>query len=366
MSAYHGGDLTAVAREFGRDPAALLDFSANVNPLGPPAGVLDVLRAVLADPRRLSRYPDPRAAALVEVAARALGVAADRVVVGNGGAALLDAAVRALGARRCVLPVPAFSEYARALGAAGIAIVPVELRAADDFALDLVRLLVAVHESGADLCVLANPHNPSGALLPRPAMLALVAELAQQGCAAIVDEAFVDYVPGESIVGELDPELPVVVLRSLTKFYAIPGLRIGYASASPALAPRLRDAFPSWPTGSVEQAAARAALADEAYAHRTRRENAAAREPLVAALTRVGVRVLPSAANFLLLDVSAVASDAIALRARLVREEGIVVRAFPGEPALESAYLRVAVRAGFENAQLVAALERATDRRHPA
>ena len=358
MSAMHGGDLRAVGRDFDCDPAALVDFSANVNPLGPPAGVLDVLRATLAEPALLARYPDPQATALTAAAARQAGVAPERVVVGNGGAALLDAAVRALGARHCALPLPAFSEYARALAAAGTAIGRFALRAEDDFALDPKRLVARVRAAGADLCIFANPHNPSGALLPHTAVLALVTRLAELGCATIVDEAFIDYVPDQTIVGALDPDLPIVVLRSLTKFYALPGLRIGYAVASRAFAPRLRAAFPSWPTGTIEQLAACAALADESYAQRTRRENAAARERLVAALQELGVRVLPAAANYLLLDVGALAPDAVALRARLIRESGIVVRAFPDDPALRTAFVRVAVRGGAENAQLVAALAR--------
>jgi threonine-phosphate decarboxylase len=357
MSAVHGGDLVGVARAFGRDPATLLDFSANVNPLGPPDGVVAVLREVVASPSALAAYPDPFARALVAAIAAREAVAPERVLVGNGGAALLDAAVRALGARRCVLPQPAFSEYARALRAAGTEIVPFPLLPEADFALDADALAMRVRETGADLCVFANPHNPSGALLAPGRVLALVRSLARLGCATIVDEAFVDYVPEASIVGVLGEDEPVVVLRSLTKFYAIPGMRVGYGFASRASAERVRAAFPSWPVGTLEQRAALAALADDDYARRTRAANERERAQLAAALAALGLRVFPSSANFLLLDVRALASDASTLRAALIARSGIVVRAFAEDSALRSLpAIRVAVRDADDNLRLLAAI----------
>jgi threonine-phosphate decarboxylase len=357
MSAVHGGDVLSVAQAFGRDPATLLDFSANINPLGPPPGVLDVLREAVAAPSLLSAYPDPQARALVAALAAREAIAVERVLVGNGGAALLDASVRALRARRCVLPVPAFSEYARALQASGTEIVPFPLQAGTNFTQDVEALVERVRATGADLCLFANPHNPSGALLAADRVLDLVRRLARLGCTTIVDEAFVDYVPDASIAGALGADEAVIVLRSLTKFYAIPGMRVGYGFASRAAAPRVRAAFPSWPVGTLEQRAALAALADEDYARRSRAANAAARAPFVEGLCALGARVFPSAANFLLLDVGALSADALALREALIARAGIVVRAFGEDPVLrELPFVRVAVRNTDDNARLVAAL----------
>ncbi|HTJ26344.1 MAG TPA: aminotransferase class I/II-fold pyridoxal phosphate-dependent enzyme [Candidatus Limnocylindria bacterium] len=358
MSAVHGGDVLGVARAFGRDPASLLDFSANVNPLGPPAGVLTVLRDALAAPALLTAYPDPHARELTAAIAARERIAPERVLVANGGAALLDASVRALGAARCVLPIPAFSEYARALRAAGTAIVPFALGAETGFVLDPDVLVERVRETGSDLCVFANPHNPSGALLAADQVLALVRRLARLGCATIVDEAFVDYVPEASIAGALEAEEPVVVLRSLTKFYAIPGLRVGYAFASRSTAARVRAVLPSWPVGTLEQRAACAALADEEYARRSRAANARARAELAVSLRALRAHVFPAAANFLLIDVGAFAPDAPALREALIARRGIVVRAFADDPALSGvSVIRVAVRGANDNLRLAAAIE---------
>jgi threonine-phosphate decarboxylase len=358
MSATHGGDVLGIARAFGRDPASLLDFSANVNPLGPPAGVLGVLRDALAAPSLLTAYPDPHARELIAAIAARERIVPERVLVANGGAALLDASVRAHAARRCVLPIPAFSEYARALRAAGTAIVPFPLAAEANFALDDDALVERVRETESDLCIFANPHNPSGALLSAERVLDLVRRLARLGCATIVDEAFVDYVPEASIAAALGADEPVVVLRSLTKFYAIPGVRVGYAFAGRVMAARVRSALPSWPVGTIEQRVALAALADEDYAQRTRAANARACPNLAAALRQLGARVFPAAANFLLLDVGKFAPDAPALREALIARRGIIVRAFADDPALSALpMIRVAVRAPDDNLRLVAALE---------
>ncbi len=357
MTATHGGDLVGIGLAFARDPASLLDFSASVNPAGPPGGVAALLRAVAERPAILSAYPDPQARELSAVVAARAEVSAARVVVANGSAALLDAAVRALQTRRCVVPVPAFSEYARALAAAGAAMIPLALRAEDDFALDPERLVAAARASGADTCIVCNPHNPSGAGAPAVTMTALVAALARLRCATIVDEAFVDYAP------ELAVPVPAlgertIVLRSLTKFFALPGVRIGYGFAGEALAGRIRALLPSWPVGTLEQRAALAVLADAAYVRATLRDNASARGGLVHDVRALGCRVFPPVANFVLFDAGARCANAAALRAALIAERGIVIRTFDDEPALAGgAYVRVAVRRADENARLIAALE---------
>ena len=350
MMVTHGGDLPSIGRAFACDPESLLDFSANINPLGPPDAVRALLRAAAERPSILAAYPDPQARDLVAGLAARHGVSGSRIVVANGSAALLDVSVRALATRRCVVPVPAFGEYARALAGAGAEMLPFPLRAEDDFALDSERLAAFARASGADACILSNPHNPSGHGTSAVAIAALAGELARGGCASIVDEAFVDYAPelglsAAALTGR------TVVLRSLTKFFAIPGLRIGYGFAPEPLAERIRAMLPSWPVGTLEQRAARAVIGDGAYAQATLRHNAAARTALVRDLEACGVRVFPAAANFVLFDPSARCADTTRLRDGLVRECGIVIRTFEGLP-----YVRVAVRRSAENARLVAAL----------
>jgi threonine-phosphate decarboxylase len=356
MTVMHGGDLVAIGRAFAREPDSLLDFSASINPFGPPDAVSALLRAVAAQPSLLAAYPDPYARELRTALAARDGVPAARVVVANGSAALLDLSVRALETRRCIVPVPAFSEYARALAATGSVLLPVPLRADDEFALDSERLIALARAGNADTCIISNPHNPSGRAMSQAAVAALAGELARFGCACIIDEAFVDYVPEIASVPAVIGER-TIVLRSLTKFFAIPGMRIGYGFATEPLAERITALLPSWPVGTLEQRAAIAVIADTKYARETIASNEEARATLVGELRGLDLRVFSPSANFVLFDAGA-NTDVIRLRDALIREHGIVIRTFENDAALaDGAYVRVAVRRPSENALLIGALK---------
>jgi threonine-phosphate decarboxylase len=356
MTVTHGGDLVGIGRAFAREPESLLDFSANINPFGPPDAVSALLRAVAQQPSILAAYPDPYARELSAALAARERVAVARVVVANGSAALLDVSVRALETRRCIVPVPAFGEYARALAAAGAALIPMPLCAEDEFALDPERLIALARAGHADTCIISNPHNPSGRGTSQAAVTALIGELARFGCACIIDEAFVDYVPEIGIAPATLGER-TVVLRSLTKFFAIPGMRIGYGFAAQPLAERIRALLPSWPVGTLEQRAALAVLGDTRYAQATVLRNTEARAELAGDLRGLDLRVFPSSANFVLFDAGA-DTNAAGLRDALIREHGIVIRTFEDDAALAGgAFARVAVRRSEENARLIDALK---------
>jgi threonine-phosphate decarboxylase len=361
MIVTHGGDLVAIGRAFAREPESLLDFSASINPFGPPDAVSALLRAVAAQPSILAAYPDPHARELRAALAAREGVPAARVVVANGSAALLDLSVRALETRRCIVPVPAFSEYARALAATGSELLPMPLRAEDEFALDPERLIALARAGNADACIISNPHNPSGGAMSRTAVAELADELARFGCACIIDEAFVDYVPE---IGSVPAALGerTVVLRSLTKFFAIPGMRIGYGFAMEPLAERMAALLPSWPVGTLEQRAAIAVIADTNFARETIARNVEARADLIRELSALGLRVFASSANFVLFD-AGIDTNVSRLRDALIREHGIVIRTFENDATLAGgAYVRVAVRRPSENARLIGALEGRFDR----
>ncbi len=356
MKAVHGGDVAAAARRLDRIPRTLLDLSANINPAGPPARVRAALRRTAARVSALERYPDPAYTELRTALAQAAKVEPAALAIGNGSAALIGAAVRALAPRCCVLPVPTFSEYRKALHDAHVPTRTFEL-AAPDFALDLDRLVARVQRTAADLVILANPNNPTGTVLARAALRRFLARTPRT--ITIVDEAFIDYVPSETLVaGRLPRNL--VVLRSLTKFYALPGVRAGYAVARPALAARIEAQLPSWPVGTLDATLAAAALGDAAYDARTRMANAREREWLAGELAALDITTVPARANFLLCDVSRRWNGTAAVLAeRLAGDAGILVRTFHDDPVLRrGCWLRVAVRTRRESLRLLAALGR--------
>jgi threonine-phosphate decarboxylase len=206
--------------------------------------------------------------------------------------------------------------------------------------------------SGGDALLLTNPHNPTGALLPRAALLPWIQ--AHPGLAVVVDEAFMDYAPSHSLVPEVLERERTVVLRSLTKFFAMPGLRVGYALADPATAERMQDLQEGWPVGQLELLAAEAALGDASYERRTL---AAFAEDLPAFhedLRALGLNPSPSRAPFLLAPVPC---SGTALAERLAAE-GLLVRTCAQWPGLGDGYLRLALRRAPDRRRLVEALAR--------
>ena len=363
----HGGDLCGIARDLGCEVSELLDFSANVNALGPPSTLLDELARGAADRPALQRYPEPDGATLRTALGVARGVEPEAVVIANGAAALLETAIATLGVRRCVVPVPAFSEDARALAARGAHLCPLVLDGARGFVLEPEALVRAVRAYAADAVLLTNPHNPTGRLANRETMRAAIAGARTAGARAIVDEAFVDYAAAASVTRDAARADGTIVVRSLTKFYAVPALRVGYAVAEPALARRMRALLPSWPVGTLEMRALAAALRDDAYRDRTLEAAAHDRAALARELERRGFAITPSAANFLLVRLRETDPHATVFRARLARSAHVVVRDCSSYAGLgDGRHVRIAVRGEADRARLLAGLDELAEAAVPA
>lgn len=321
------------------------DHAVNVLAGGPPRWLREVLRGALD--QDASSYPreDETVAALAALHGREPA----EIVPTNGAAQALWLLPAALRPRLAACVHPGFTETEAALRAHGVPVARVLREAEAGFALDPA----AVPEA-ADLVVVGNPASPTGTLDPAAALLAL----RRPGRTLVVDEAFMDLVPGEpaSLVREALPD--VVVTRSLTKSLAIPGLRAGYAVAAPALAGRLRAVRPPWSCNALALAALRAmaqrpeALADAAA--RAQRERA----DLEARLADVpGLRTWPAVANYVLVRVP----DGAAVAARL-REAGIAVRPAGSFPGLTADDLRITARAPRDNERLAGVLAAAVAR----
>ncbi|MDL2076721.1 Rv2231c family pyridoxal phosphate-dependent protein CobC [Streptomyces sp. GXMU-J15] len=323
----HHGDA-----EVRDDGSALVDLAVNVRADTPPPWLRERIAASLGS---LAAYPDGRAARAV-VAARH-GLPVERVLLTAGAAEAFVLLARALKVRQPVVVHPQFTEPEAALRDAGHTVDRVLLREEDGFRLDPA----AVPEE-ADLVVVGNPTNPTSVLHPAASLV----QLARPGRTLVVDEAFMDAVPGEreALAGRTDvPGL--VVLRSLTKTWGLAGLRIGYVLADPETITELERAQPLWPVSTPALAAAEAcveprALAEAGHAaHRI----AADRAHLVAGLREFaarGVRVAePAEGPFVLVRLP----EAAAVRRRL-RELGFAVRRGDTFPGLDERWLRLAVR----------------------
>lgn len=344
----HGGNLRALSDESGLSPSKILDFSANINPMGPVPSLAVVLSNAFDD---ILCYPDPDNVSLMDAVHRRFRWPVNRIVVGNGASELLHALCRSLGCRRAVIPVPSYSDYAVAAKYAGMRVELAAMDEATGFEIPWEKLATSLRDN--DLVIFGNPNNPTGRMIDRGALYAFVKR--HPAVWFIVDESFLEFVPGAgSIADRLSAN--AIMLRSLTKFYAIPGLRLGFVVASPRLATALRKQLPPWSVNCMAHRAGIVSLASKTYADKTRAFVARARRELTDGLRKfAALRVYESDANFILLRIVKPSLTAWALRNKLLKQ-GIAVRVCSNYVGLDARYFRVAVRMPAENRRLLKAL----------
>jgi len=353
MQQIHGGNIYEVAQRYKLRTESIIDFSSNINPLGPSPRVLRVLRSHL---RWISRYPEVHASSLVRDLARVHNLPEETIVVGNGSTALIYRLPYALLPKSVLVLHPTFSEYERAFGLGGCRIDLVMRREVDAFRPPWQRLFEGLRR-GYSVVMLCNPNNPTGDVIAKDELTEFVEEAARLGTVVIVDEAFMDFHEDATLKHEVLRRSNLIVLRSMTKCYALAGLRLGFLAASPPLAKRVREADEPWAVGALAQMAGRESLKDRNYLRRTLELIATERQYLMAGLDEIaGLVAYPSVANFLFLKIIQPGWDAPRLQQGLIRH-GILIRDCSSYPGLGAAYMRIAVRGRKDNSRLLRALQ---------
>jgi threonine-phosphate decarboxylase len=354
MTFPHGGNVYEIAHQLRCSPDDILDFSASINPLGPPPGLWDEFREGFP---LLQHYPDISNRAFTEALAEFHGVPPDRIVVGNGSTELIYWLARALEFRKAVVAVPTFSEYERAFEREGVQLHRVRSVEENHFQPALQDLSNGVAEAAPEAVLLTHPGSPSGALL-EPEVRQWVAEACRaEGWTGIIDEAFVDFCEQESFKTLLSESTPLVLIRSMTKFYAIPGLRLGYLLTNPGLARRIRQFIPPWSVNTFAQIAGVFCARQESY--RTRTVELVTRERGFLAAEMMDLKLgisLPGVANYLLVRIDDRLPGAVRLQQDMLRRHKILVRDCSNFEGLNERYFRIAVRLPQENRRLLAAL----------
>jgi threonine-phosphate decarboxylase len=345
----HGGDLWTAAETFGKSKDAFLDYSSNMNPLGPPAVVEQILRERWRD---VAAYPDPAVRELRSQLAAKYKIPVESILVGNGAAELIDLAVRVLKPSVVALARPSFSEYEEAVEKIGGTVYEIPLHAENDFELQLSDVEQA--RPASDLLFLGSPNNPTGRLLSA----AVRGYLAKAGKPVILDEAFVDFCPEEeqlTMIRTAAESNHLMVIRSMTKFYSIPGLRLGFIAAHPERIRQLQQQQVHWSVNIMAQLVGVGVMDDPDYERRTHTWLAEERPWMNDKLKELGLHVTPSDTNYILFSL-----QGLGLKAQDVQREmgqrGILIRDASRFAGLDAGYVRVAIRLREQNEQLIAAL----------
>lgn len=341
----HGGKFREAASA-GHEP---LDFSANINPLGSPP-----LEAVVQkELERIGYYPDNRYAEYRQAAARFVGVGPENIVPGNGSSELIRLFVEmTLGeGGLALIPEPTFGEYENQSLLAGGRVRHIRIGSGG------MPLFGDSDLEEANAAFICNPNNPTGILLQREKVASLAERCEEAETFLLVDEAFIELSDPQQSIVDLAPESEFLfVMRSLTKSFGVPGLRLGFGVANPLIAGIMDRARIPWSLGSIAAAAGAYLLGQEEFLEKSRGVIKEELVYLTSALRRLGLNPLESSVNFILVDItpSGIPSDHLARR---MAGEGVLIRDCQSF-GLGKGYIRVAVRNRHENEQLIAALER--------
>jgi threonine-phosphate decarboxylase len=346
----HGGGVDRAMQELGLSREQICDFSASINPLGVPLCVLQALQLALS---RISDYPEQDAASLTGDLSRFHQLPAEHLLPGSGSTELIYLIPRVFRPRRALLIQPCFGEYAPALRQASCLIDSFSLDPQHDFAFSVPDILAALHPE-TDMVVLANPGNPSGVGIPPQQLLELADQLGDRRL--LVDEAFVDFCPERSLLDQITGRDNLLLLRSLTKFYAIPGLRVGYLAGAVTDVALLAAAREPWSLSNLAISAARACLGEDTFRVRTLEMIPHLRAQFQRGLEQLGWWVYAGEANYLLCRLPDHWPAAPQIVARL-RPQGILLRSCCDFAPLDERYLRFAVLGEEQNLRLLQALK---------
>lgn len=362
MKNQHGGDIWAVAREQGVSPEDIIDFSASINPLGLSK---EAAAALEKGKSLLTAYPEPYAGALTRELARYHDIPAANILAANGSNELIYLIAQSVASEstssrpeKALIVEPAFSEYKRALNAVGCEVEGFRLSAANDFVFDLKSFLEKLR-GGYDICFVTNPTSHVGGIIPKADMLEIIEGCRRLGIFLVVDEAFCDFAESASVKGEAARGGGVIVLRSMTKFFAMAGLRLGYAIASEKTIERLASVRPTWSVNLLAMLAGVASLKDKSYIERTLSWFNAERPFMEGLLGDIsGIKLFPGAANFFLCKADESCKDVRTL-SEMLTSRGVLIRDMSNVDGLGPGYFRIALRSRHDNELLAALLDEA-------
>ncbi|MEG0014177.1 MAG: threonine-phosphate decarboxylase CobD [Cellulosilyticaceae bacterium] len=351
MKLIHGGDIYSAAKQTGLAKEDLLDFSANLNPLGMAPGVK---KAIVDQIESCTCYPDPLCRELTEALSRYHELPGETILCGNGAADVIFRLIYAKRPKRALVLAPTFAEYAIAMEAIETEVVEYLLEEAGGF--EVTKDILEVIDESLDMLFICNPNNPTGKVVPLELMTEILEKCKETGTLLVVDECFNEFLEDEeaySLMHLIEENPQLFILKAFTKMYAIAGLRLGYGlTSNQDLMEKMYQCAQAWSVSSIAQIAGVAALKEEAYVRETKKLIKEQRDYLQKALKTLGMKVYGSKANYIFFRCPL----KIDLREK-TKAYGILIRSCDNYTGLDNSFYRIAVKSEKDNRRLIACLE---------
>ncbi|NDI35808.1 threonine-phosphate decarboxylase CobD [Chengkuizengella sediminis] len=345
----HGGDLITAAETYGYAKEQFLDFSSNMNPWGSPSCVENIL---IETWKELVHYPDPAVRKLRQIIAEYYHVPVESILVGNGAAELIDLTIRAIDPKVTALARPCFSEYEQAISKINRNTYDIYLKEENHFELQESDIQYAV--SHCDLFFLGHPNNPTGRLISQSVLQLLL----NTNHPIVLDEAFIDFVPEEkqvSLIKQAYQSENLFVIRSMTKFFAIPGIRLGFMIAHPKRIEKIKSLQVQWSVNALAQSIGISVLQDHPYIEKTKSWLIQEKLWFTNQLSGLGIKVYPSDTNYLLIQLPPL-NNVKQLQEKLA-QRGVLVRDASLFKGLDSTFCRIAIRLREQNERFISEIK---------
>jgi threonine-phosphate decarboxylase len=348
----HGGNIYEIAEKLGVQKEEIIDFSANINPLGVPNAFK---KALIENIDIIENYPDPEYNSLVKAIGKEHQINQNYITVGNGATEVIFSMIASLKPKRSLILAPTFGEYERALMRVGSKVEYFYLKEGNDFCVD-DDILKVIDES-FDLVILCNPNNPTSQIVEKRRLIKILDHCKKNHVHLMIDEAFIDFVDEpkkETMLSYVEGYNHLYIIKALTKFYALPGLRIGYGiTSNRELLEDMNNHKEPWTINSYA-AMAGMVLEDESYKKESRQWILAERKAFFDELKKIDqIKVYKPNGNYILFKLLQNKKD---MKEALLKKR-ILIRSCSNYNNLDEVFYRIAIKDQASNTIFIKALK---------
>lgn len=354
--AKHGGNIWSMSGDPSITGSNLIDFSINTNPLGFPE---EINKIILDNIPYIKHYPDPECKYLRYNISEQLGINYKNIIAGNGSSELFYCSINTIKPSKILLLAPSFSEYEKASHASGASVSFIDYeRQNSEFFIDIKKILKKLPQT--DILIIGNPNNPTGSIINHETLMFIVKKAQENNCYIFIDEAFIDFMEDRkniSLIKNIAGNNNIIIFRSLTKIFSIPGLRLGYAVAHGNLVDKIRAHQPDWPVNIFAQSVGAELVKNEDFIRKTLKIVEQERHFLYSCISEIkSLKPYKSHANFLIIEILKTGLNSKILKSKLFSKNNILIRDCSNFRNLGNAFFRIAVKTRAENEKLISAL----------